>query len=932
LPQCGGGSVLRANIAYRRLTGPAGGSDDASILAFLRDEEKEAARQMLRALGEANRTRSMRLKFVIGRDTRTIEASFNWVEDERIVVLGRDVTEKDRVERDRLEAAAARQVLEQSCEIGHWRAASDKRVLISPGAARLMGLDPAGPAPSASDLLDMVVEEDRAAAAAAVRAAAETRKALRFDCRLRRPDGQVRRVRVAGSPSLNAYGQLEALHGVIADRTEPDAALKVVLNADTTVRRIFDTAMTGMILCDTEMRIIYLNDRVLKDLNLSPTQMQSGGTLYDLVPWTPEKWRRAHRQALKGEVVQAELDEVDLPDGSRRYMRWTCAPWRDGPAGAVGDVTTIARLRHEAETSRERLTLGLGLAAAMIWELNFELREVHVEGDWRAFFRNPPTFDTLAGGDPSIHPGDREGLAAQWRAHLAGGPPYETEYRVTDEAGAVRWHSASVRILRTVKGAPAKAIVSVRDITDRKQDEAKAADAERRALIASAAKSEFLSNMSHEIRTPLNGVLAVSEMLSRSNLDERQGEMVKLITTSGRTLLKVMDDLVEYSRLEADRIEFDIRPFDLETALNTICDGVQARAEAKGLAFTRFLSASLDGVFRGDPERIGQVVGNLLNNAVKFTETGSISLSATVEDTESRSLVTITIADTGVGFAPAVAERIFDGFEQADLSTSRKFGGLGLGLSIVKRLVDHMGGTIRANSEEGVGSTFEVTLPLARDRIAALGHIKSVEVEDFDTETTIQSARLLVAEDNPMNRRVVELLLAQSGVEIAFAENGREAVEKAKLGGWDLLLMDLQMPIMGGLEAMRVIRQWESETGQAHLPIIAVSANATDEHVREAMDAGADDHVAKPIVRESLFDAIARYAKPSQRAAAASRNADDFDLDALDLDLDIAVQLAVHPVGDEVVHDRRIGERRDVAKASELVLRDLAQDAAHDLA
>jgi CheY-like chemotaxis protein len=392
--------------------------------------------------------------------------------------------------------------------------------------------------------------------------------------------------------------------------------------------------------------------------------------------------------------------------------------------------------------------------------------------------------------------------------------------------------------------------------------------------------------MSHEIRTPLNGVLAVSEVLARTPLDERQGEMVRLISTSGRTLLRVMDDLVEFSRLEGDEIQFDIRPFELEEALRNTCEAARTRAEAKGLRFDTFISASCDGVFRGDPVRVGQVLGNLLNNAVKFTEQGHISVSASVEElSEGKTQLRLSVTDSGVGFAPEMAERIFERFEQADISTSRRYGGLGLGLSIVKRLVEMMSGAVKASSKEGEGSTFEVTIPISRDRIAALGAITAVAVEDFDTETAIENLRLLVAEDNPMNRRVVELLLAQSGVHITFAENGKEAVEKFSAGKFDLVLMDLQMPIMGGLVAMRAIRAWEREHSRTPTPMLAVSANATDEHVAEAKEAGADDHVAKPIVRETLFEAIARHARASGSDGRTQLDDGDFDLD----DFDIAV-------------------------------------------
>jgi CheY-like chemotaxis protein len=323
---------------------------------------------------------------------------------------------------------------------------------------------------------------------------------------------------------------------------------------------------------------------------------------------------------------------------------------------------------------------------------------------------------------------------------------------------------------------------------------------------------------------------------------------------------------------------------DHEDTIRQACEVARTRAEAKGLKFDSFISATVDGVYRGDPVRINQVLGNLLNNAVKFTDSGSINVSASCEESvEGMAILTIAVTDTGVGFAPALAERIFERFEQADLSTSRKYGGLGLGLSIVKRLVEMMKGTISATSKEGEGSTFTVVIPISRDRIAALGALSAIAVEDFDAETRIENLRLLVAEDNPMNRRVVELLLAGSGMEIIFAENGKEAVSKFAERKYDLVLMDLQMPIMGGLAATKAIRAWEQANDKVPTPIIAVSANATSDHVLEAKEAGADDHVAKPIVRETLFEAIARYAG----TASGSAHSDDLDFNLVDLDIAI---------------------------------------------
>jgi PAS domain S-box-containing protein len=715
---------------------------------------------------------------------------------------------------------------------------------------------------------------------------------MKHTFRLRRADGTTRLVRVAGAASIDARGQVEAMHGVLVDKTDGHAALQAALNADSTVRRFVQAAPMPIAMCDKDMRIMMASASWIAEQRL-PEEEVLGRSVYDILPWLPDKWKAMHRQVLRGETMSHDRDPYQGAKGGQRWLKWSSAPWRDGD-GEIGglisvheDVTDIVRAQHEVESSKERMSYGMSITQMMIWELDFENRETNVEGDWKSLFPQKPTFDTLTGADNVIHPADREMLANKWRAHMAGGAPYTAEYRVVFPDGHEVWHAAAIRILKSVKGSPARAFAVIQAITTRKQIELQAMEAEQRALVAAAAKSDFLSNMSHEIRTPLNGVLAVSEVLLRTHLDERQGEMVRLISTSGRTLLRVMDDLVEFSRLEGDDIQFDIRPFELEETLRNTCEAARTRAEAKGLRFETFISASCDGVYRGDPVRIGQVLGNLLNNAVKFTEQGHISVSAVVEDLDDgKTQVRMVVTDTGVGFAPEMAEKIFERFEQADISTSRRFGGLGLGLSIVKRLVDLMHGKVTAHSQEGSGSTFEIVAPISRDRIAALGAITAVAVEDFDTETNLDSLRLLVAEDNPMNRRVVELLLAQSGVTITFAENGKEAVEKFKTGKFDLVLMDLQMPIMGGLAAMRAIRALEREEGRVQTPMLAVSANATDEHVAEAKEAGADDHVAKPIVRETLFEAISRHARPSRGGEGTVELADgEFDLD----DFDIAV-------------------------------------------
>jgi len=882
------GRVIRANIAYRRLTGPAGGAHDASILSYVEADGREAVREMLRNLNEKTPACTTQIRLRIGHEMRLIDADLTWLDSSGFIsFVGRDVTKQNLLARERGETAASRDAVEQVGDIGHWRTGRDLQLHCTSGAARILGLDPAAPPLLFSDLAEMILPEDRATAVAAAREAFDKRRPVKHTFHIRRADGTTRMIRIAGAPSIDARGQVESMNGVIVDKTDGHVALQAALNADSTVRRFMQAAPMPICMCDKEMRVMMASASWIAEQKLTEEEIL-GRNVYDILTWLPEKWRAVHRQVMRGESMSHDRDPYVGANGRERWLKWSSVPWYDGD-GEIGgmisvheDVTKLVRAQHEIESSKERLSFGMAITQMMIWEIDFEKRETNLEGEWKHYFPQRPTFDTLTGGDACIHPADRDLVSNRWRAHLAGGAPYTVEYRVQFGDGREMWHAASIRILKTIKGSPARAFAVIQDITAHKLIELKAIEAEQRALVAAAAKSDFLSNMSHEIRTPLNGVLAVSEVLARTPLDDRQGEMVRLISTSGRTLLRVMDELVEFSRLDGDDIQFDIRPFELEQMLRNTCEAARTRAKAKGLRFETFVSASCDGVFRGDPVRIGQVLGSLLNNAVKFTEQGKISVSAYLEDLpDGATQLRLSVADSGVGFAPELAERIFERFEQADISTSRRFGGLGLGLSIVKRLVELMNGKVTAQSRENEGSTFEVVLPIFRDRIAALGAMTAVAVEDFDAETNLDNLRLLVAEDNPMNRRVVELLLAQSGLYITFAENGREAVEKFLAGKFDLVLMDLQMPIMGGLAAMRAIRAWEKAQARIPTPMLAVSANATDEHVAEAKEAGADDHVAKPIVREILFEAIARHACSARRPESSSEPDDgDFDLDA----------------------------------------------------
>jgi two-component system, sensor histidine kinase len=401
-----------------------------------------------------------------------------------------------------------------------------------------------------------------------------------------------------------------------------------------------------------------------------------------------------------------------------------------------------------------------------------------------------------------------------------------------------------------------------RDVTDRVAEEQALIEAKAAAEAANRAKSEFLANMSHEIRTPLNGVIGIVDALSRTPLSPEQAEMVDLIRGSGVTLERLVSDILDVSKIEAGQLDLESRPFDLEEALEPLAV-MSARAQDKGLAFRVERAPDARGRFVGDSTRIRQVLGNLLSNAIKFTAEGAITvrIEAWAADPDTPAAahhLAITVEDTGVGFNADHAARLFERFNQADSTITRRFGGTGLGLSICRSLVMMMGGAIEARSTPGAGSRFRFVLPL--DRAGTLDDYDAREAADGSTALPDAGVRLrvLLAEDHPTNQRVVQLILGGQGAEVVIAGDGALALAAFEADTFDVVLMDMQMPVMDGLSATRAIRAFEAtRPDRTRTPIVMLSANAMAEHRADSVAAGADSHLAKPITAASLLAGIA---------------------------------------------------------------------------
>ena len=424
-----------------------------------------------------------------------------------------------------------------------------------------------------------------------------------------------------------------------------------------------------------------------------------------------------------------------------------------------------------------------------------------------------------------------------------------------------RWLRVADR--RTAAGG----IVTVcTDITDLKNDARALAEARDAAQAANAAKSQFLANMSHEIRTPLNGVIGLAQALGGTRLTPQQIEMLDLIQSSGRTLQVLLSDILDLARVESGRLELCEEAFDLGRAVRDAAQLYEASAREKGLQFFVDIAPDVDRWIVGDVVRLKQILTNLVSNAVKFTGEGFVSLTAAPGPArDGAPTLRFSVEDTGIGFDSQTRDRLFSRFEQADGAITRKFGGSGLGLAISRQLAEMMGGDLDCESEPGGGSAFILTVPFRPAE--APGATAPAAGEDAAAATG--TVRVLLADDHPVNRRVVEMILAQADVALTSVEDGAQAVQAARDGDYDLILMDMQMPVMDGLSATREIRLHEAAMGLERTPVVMLTANALPEHIAAGEAAGADRHLAKPFDAAELLGLVVELPRGGARSIAA---------------------------------------------------------------
>jgi signal transduction histidine kinase/DNA-binding NarL/FixJ family response regulator len=461
--------------------------------------------------------------------------------------------------------------------------------------------------------------------------------------------------------------------------------------------------------------------------------------------------------------------------------------------------------------------------------------------------------------DPNLPPGvvtwlkhgDGRGVPPVYERTRANGTVLEIRTTTLPDGGMVRTYT---------------------DITERKRSETALAAARDAAEAASRARSEFLAMMSHEIRTPMNAVLGLTGSLLESRLDADQRKAAEAIQEASDGLLSILNDILDLSKLDTGKLEFEHVPFSIESVIDNTKSIVALRAAEKGLTLSVDIDSSLPKALVGDPSRVRQIVLNLASNAVKFTPAGDIVISARcVERNASSATVRIAVKDSGIGIAADRVARLFSDFVQADASIHRKYGGTGLGLAICKRLVDQMGGTIAVESAPGQGSTFWFQVSMALAELSDLEQPGAAEAALGFGEVLGRLGRplrVLIAEDNATNQLVVTRMLREYDIDLRIAQNGVEALAQATQGGFDAIFMDMRMPEMDGLEATRAIRAHGGAL--AAVPIIALTANAFADDIKACRDAGMNDFVAKPIRKRLLVETLAKIAQTIAQAIAQS--------------------------------------------------------------
>jgi len=558
--------------------------------------------------------------------------------------------------------------------------------------------------------------------------------------------------------------------------------------------------------------------------------------------------------------------------------------------GVIKDISASKAAEDALARSEERFRTLAQVSPVGIFQADAKGRCTYVNDQWSRISGFPKHVPLGRNWLRTLKTADRPAILRSFRETARTGVDFVTEFRFRAHGGEGRWVLLRAAAEHDSQGRFTGFVGAVTDITERRQAEDALRLAKAQAEAAAQAKALFLANMSHEIRTPLAGVIGTTKLLARTRLDEEQRRLANMAMESGRALLSIVNDILDFSKIEAGRLKLRPVPFALRRCVETVSAPFALLARERGLAFAVHVDKDVPDLLVGDEDRLGQVLRNLLSNALKFTPSGTIGLAvALAERTERTTRITFSVSDTGVGIDPGYLPHIFESFTQGDSSYSKRYGGTGLGLAICKSLAEQMGGGIDIVSQPGKGSTITANMVFGPAREPLPGQsapappVPPLDVLPAETpaipqppspnETGTRPLRVLLAEDNAIGRVLMESLLTSAGHAVACVANGLAVLAALMDQDFDLVLMDVQMPRMDGLAATRKIRQGAAGKKNTDIAIVALTAYASHTDRQHFLDSGMDDSVAKPADERALAEAMQRALAAAHRRAASTANA-----------------------------------------------------------